>query len=114
MRRYNVRRAVGITRDLDLIEEHLVRSYVEFGDDPGSAVERAAERIEGALGFLRTFEQQPHRGTELPEIRPGLRSVTSRSFVVYFEVDGAAREVRILAVFFGGIDHRRQILDRLA
>lgn len=114
MRRYSVRRAAGITRDLDLIEEHLVRSYLEFGDDLGGATERAAARIEDALAFLPGFEQQPHRGTELPGIRPGLRSVTSRRFVVYFEIDEATHEVRLLAVFFGGMDHRRQILDRLA
>lgn len=99
MRRYSVRRAAGITRDLDLIEDHLFRSCVELGDDAVSAAERA-------------FEQQPHRGMELPKLRPGLRSVTGRGFVVYLEVEDPTREVRILAVFFGGTDHRRQILDR--
>jgi plasmid stabilization system protein ParE len=62
---------------------------------------------------MRTFETHPHRGTEHPAVRPGLRSVTSKSFIFYFEVDEGLSEVRILAVFFGGANHRQQIVDRL-
>jgi hypothetical protein len=39
--------------------------------------------------------------------------VTDRSFVFYFEIDEPLAEVRILAAFSGGADHRRQILHRL-
>jgi hypothetical protein len=39
--------------------------------------------------------------------------VTDKSFAFYFEIDEPTSEVRILATFFGGADHRRQILDRL-
>jgi hypothetical protein len=38
--------------------------------------------------------------------------VTNKSFVFYFEIDEPSSAVRILAIFFGGADHRRQILDR--
>lgn len=113
MRHYRVRPTVAAERDFDLIEDHLVRVYQEFGDDLDSAVERAAIRIVAALAYMRTFEIQPHRGTEHPRIRPGIRSVTDKSFIFYFEIDEAMSEVRILATFFGGADHRRQILDRL-
>ncbi|OWJ67253.1 type II toxin-antitoxin system RelE/ParE family toxin [Inquilinus limosus] len=113
MRRYRVRRAPGVTRDLDLIEDHLVRVYQDLGDDVANAVERAASRIDDALAYMRTFETHPHRGTEHPRIRPGIRTVTDKSFVFYFEIDEPVSEVRILAVFFGGADHRRQILGRL-
>jgi toxin ParE1/3/4 len=65
------------------------------------------------LAYLRTFAEHPHRGTEHPEILPGLRTATSKKFVVYFEIDETRSEVRILAVFFGGVDHIRQILERL-
>jgi hypothetical protein len=34
------------------------------------------------------------------------------SFVFYFEIDEPSSEVGILAIFFGGADHRR-IMDRL-
>jgi plasmid stabilization system protein ParE len=112
--RYRVRRAADVGRDLDLIEEYLAQVYHELGDDLESATERAATRIEGALAYLRTFAGHPHRGTEHPRIRSGLRTVTHQQFVVYFEIDEPLLEVRILAVFFGGMDHRRQILDRLA
>ena len=113
MRRYKVRRAADVTRDLDLIEEHLVKSYQEFGEDFESAVERAAVWIDDALSYMRSFVTHPHRGTEHAKIRPGIRTVTDKIFIFYFEVDDLMSEVRILAIFFGGIDHRQQIMDRL-
>jgi len=113
VRRYRVRRAADVTGDLDLIEEHLVNTYEDFGDNPESAVERAAVRIDDALLYMRTFVTHPHQGTEHAKIRPGIRTVTNKNFICYFEVDDLSSEVRILAIFFGGIDHRQQIMDRL-
>lgn len=113
MRRYRVRRAADVTRDLDLVEGYLAQVYQDLGDDPESATGRAAMRIGEALAYMRTFEIRPHRGTEHPEIRSGIRTVTDKSFIFYFEIDEPRLEVRILAVFFGGADHRRQIQDRL-
>ncbi len=112
MRRYRVRRAAGVSHDLDLIEGYLVQVYQDFGDDLQSATARAAGRIEEAIAYMRSFEDHPHRGTEHPEIRSGIRAVTSKRFVFYFEIDEPLSEIRILAIFFGGVDHRRQILDR--
>jgi plasmid stabilization system protein ParE len=113
VRQYRVRRAAAVTRDLDLIEEHLVTSYQEFGEAFESSVERAAARIGDALAYMRTFMTQPHRGTEQTKIRPGIRTVTNKNFIFYFEVDDPSSEVRILAIFFGGVNHRQQIMDRL-
>ncbi|HXP97404.1 MAG TPA: hypothetical protein VN809_11880 [Telmatospirillum sp.] len=113
MRRYRVRRAANVTHDLDLIEGYLVQVYQDLGDDLESAVERAASRIDEALAYMRTFEDHPHRGTEHPEIRSDIRTVTCKRFIFYFEIDEPLSEVRVLAVFFGGVDHRQQILDRL-
>jgi plasmid stabilization system protein ParE len=113
MPRYKVRRAADVTRDLDLIEKHLVKTYQEFGEDLETAVERSAARINDALAYMRTFVTHPHRGTEHPKILPGIRTVTAKNFIVYFEVDDLSSEVRILAIFFGGVDHRQQIMDRL-
>jgi toxin ParE1/3/4 len=112
VRRYRARRAADVTHDLDLIEEYLVQVYQEFGDEPENAMERATARIDEALAYMRTFAAHPHRGTEHPGIRPGIRTVTNDRFVFYFEIDDPSSEVRILAIFFGGADHRRQILDR--
>ena len=91
----------------------MVQSYQEFGDDLEIAMERGAARIDEALAYMRTFTALPHRGSEHPKIRPGVRTVTNKRFVFYFEIDEPSSEVRILATFFGGADHRRQILDRL-
>jgi plasmid stabilization system protein ParE len=113
VRNYRVRRAADVTRDLDLIEEHLVQAYKDFGEDLDNAVERAAARINEALAYMRTLATHPHRGTEQAKIRPGIRAVTNRSFVFFFEIDELSSEVRILAAFFGGADHRQQIMDRL-
>ncbi len=113
MRRYRVRRAADVTHDLDLIEDHLVQAYQAFGEDLDAAVERASARINEALAYMRTFATHPHRGTEHGKIRPGIRTVTNKSFVFYFEIDDLSSEVRILATFFGGVDHRKQIMDRL-
>jgi plasmid stabilization system protein ParE len=113
VQRYRVKRAADVTRDLDLIEGYLTQAYQEFGEDLESATGRAAARIGEALAYMRSFEDHPYRGTEYPKIGPGIRAVTSKRFVFYFEIDQPRSEVRILAVFFGGVDHRQQILDRL-
>lgn len=113
MRRYRIRRAADVAHDLDLIEGHLVQIYQDLGDAPESAMGRAAARIGECLAYMRTFEDHPWRGTEHPHIRPGIRTVTSKRFIFYFEIDEPLGEVRILAVFFGGVDHRQQIQDRL-
>jgi plasmid stabilization system protein ParE len=113
VRRYSVRRAAAVSKDLDLIEDHLVASYQTFGEDLETATDHAATRIEDALLYMRTFTTQPHRGTEQTKIRPGIRTVTNKNFIFYFEVDDQSSEVRILAIFFGGIDHKQQIMDRL-
>jgi plasmid stabilization system protein ParE len=106
VRRYRISRAADVTRDL-------VQAYQDFGDDLETAMARAAARIDDALAYMRTFATLPPRGTEHPTIRPGLRTVTNKKFILYFEIDEASSEVRILAVFFGGADHGRQIVDRL-
>ncbi|MBK1839907.1 hypothetical protein JHL17_21095 [Azospirillum sp. YIM B02556] len=113
MPRYKLRYAPIVTRDFDLIEGYLVQAYQDLGDDAERATERAARRIVAAADYLRSFATYPHRGTEHPEIRPGIRTVTSNRFTFYFSIDDSLAEVLIVAVFFGGVDHRRQIVDRL-
>jgi toxin ParE1/3/4 len=110
---YKVRRTADVTRDLDLIEDYLTQTYQGFGDDLEDAAAKALARIREALFYMRSFVTHPHRGTEQPHILPGLRSVTNNRFVYYFEIDELSAEVLILAVYFGGTDHRKQILERL-
>jgi toxin ParE1/3/4 len=110
---YNVLPARGVVRDFTLIEDFLFKTYRDLGDDSDEAVDRAAVRVIAARAYMRTFERNPHRGTEHPEIRPGVRTVTKEKFVFYFEINETEFEVMIFAVFFGGEDHRRKIIDRL-
>jgi plasmid stabilization system protein ParE len=113
LQHYKVRRAAAVTKDLDLIEDHLVTSYQQFGEDLETAIAHAAARINDALLYMRTFITQPHRSTEQTKIRPGIRTVTNKKFIFYFEINDTSSEVSILAIFFGGMDHRQQIMDRL-
>ncbi len=73
---------------------------------PALSIERRPESKK-ALAYIRTFTTHPHRG------RPGIRTVTSRNFIFYFEVDDRSCEVSILAIFVGGADQRQQIMHRL-
>jgi plasmid stabilization system protein ParE len=93
---YNVLPARGVVRDFTLIEDFLFKTYRDLGDDPEEAGGRAAARIKAARAYMRTFERNPHRGTEHPEIRPGVRTVTdtagefAMSLAPYFRLRAAA------------------------
>lgn len=100
--------------DLELIFEHLVESYMMFGDPLAAAFERAHQRIAAIEADMNALGLAPHQGTLLDQIRAGLRHVTKNQAIFYFEADDADRTVRILAIFFGGQDHRRRMLIRLS
>ncbi|PPQ29159.1 hypothetical protein CCS01_22465 [Rhodopila globiformis] len=91
----------------------MVQAYQDFGDQRAAATERAAARIREAFDYLQTLATHPHRGTVHPELRGGIRHVTDKNFVYYFEIDERLAQVTVLAIFFGGQDHRRQIAERL-
>jgi hypothetical protein len=54
----------------------------------------------------------PTGGPNIAGIRIYIRAVTNKSFFFHFEIDETWSEVRILATFFGGADHSRQIVER--
>lgn len=110
---FEVVRSLDSDRDLRLILRHLIDSYVNLGDALPDAIERASARARMIETEIDTIALSPHQGTLLPHLRPGLRSVTKNRAVIYFNVDDSARRVRILAIFFGGQDHRQHILKRL-
>jgi plasmid stabilization system protein ParE len=100
-------------RDFELIFDHLLENYIGFGENPDEALKRAAHRIMGirrAADRLATF---PIRGTARDDVLPGVRYLTIDRAIYWFDVDEAARKVRILAIFFGGQDHVRHMLVRL-
>lgn len=110
---YRVVRSAAVVRDLDAIFDFLFESYVKLGDSADGALERAAERVLEIDAEIGKLGRTPHQGTLRPEIRPGLRNVTKDRAIFYFEADDEKREVRVLAVFFGGRDHQRAMLRRV-
>jgi plasmid stabilization system protein ParE len=111
--RHRVVRSPEAERDLESILEFLFESYLSLGDGADSAFARAAERVRGIHEAIDALGRTPRQGTLRPELRPGLRNVTKDRAIFYFEADDEAREVRVLAVFFGGQDHQRAMLRRV-
>jgi len=110
---YSLTRALETDRDLELIFDFLVHSYVDFGEHREDAIQRAATRVRGIESAMLALGGAPHQGTLRPDLLPGLRSVTRDRAIFYFDVDDDRRLVRVLAVFFGGQDHARAMLSRL-
>lgn len=100
-------------RDIELILDFLVESHVEFGDTPELAIERAGTRVQAICDDGDSIGRAPFRGTLDDKLLAGLRHVTINRAIFYFDVHEAKEEVSILAVFFGGQDHRQQMLRRL-
>ncbi len=110
---YKVVRSKQCLSDLTLIFDHLFESYIGLGDTPGEALERASKRVRSIEDLMASLAGAPFQGTLQPDLMPGLRHVTKKRVVFYFTVDEYAKEIRVLAVFFGGQDHRRHMLVRL-
>lgn len=110
---YRVERALDTEADLEAIFDFLVHSYIEFGESKTDALERAAQRLESIETAMLSLGATPHQGTKRDDVLAGLRSVTKDRAIYYFDVDDDARRVRVLAIFFGGQDHRRAMLKRL-
>ena len=100
-------------RDFRLIFDHLLRSYLDFGESPESALDHAAARVLEIRGAAERTPTAPHRGERHDDILPGLRHLTIGRAIYWFDVDEASRTVRVLAVFFGGQDHVRHMMIRL-
>lgn len=99
--------------DLLLIEDHLRAAYQDFGEDGAVAAQHAAERVEAILDAAERLSYAPFRGESHDDLMPGLRHLTLKRAVYWFLPDSGAREVRVLAIFFGGQDHQRHMLVRL-
>ena len=110
---YEVRRSLTCRQDLDALFDHLLEAYRSLGDPAREAFARAVARIEAIEDQMDQLGAAPHQGTLWPEIMDGLRWTTKDRAVFYFVVDDDARTVDVLAVFFGGQDHKAHILNRL-
>ncbi len=100
-------------RDFGLIFDHLLRSYLDFGESLERALDHAAARVREIRHDAERILTAPHRGERHDDILPGLRHLAIRRAIYWFDVDEAQRTVRVLAVFFGGQDHVRHMLRRL-
>lgn len=100
-------------RDLGLIFNHLVDSYIDFGDSPGEAVARAETRLYGILEDAERIATAPYRGSSHDHILSGLRQLTLGPATYWFRVDETSQTIRVLAVFFGTQEQHRRMLIRL-
>ena len=110
---FEIARSRNSIKDLDVIFDHLVESYVRLGETPADAVIIAANRVDRIRADMNAIARAPYQGTLLDHIAVGLRSVTKNKAVFYFDIDDAAQIVSILAIFFSGQDHRRHMQRRL-
>lgn len=112
-RPFAVVRSAAARHDLELIFDHLFASYREFGDMPDEAYRRAANRIHAIEDAMGRLGRAPFQGTQREDLLPGLRQVTKDAAIFYFTVDEHDERVTVLAIFFGGQDHRLHMLKRL-
>ena len=99
--------------DFGLIFDHLLRSYLDFGESLESALDHAAARVLEVRTAAERILTAPHRGERHDDTLPGLRHLTIGRAIYWFDVDEAGRTVRVLAVFFGRQDHVRHMMTRL-
>ena len=100
-------------RDFGLIFDHLLRSYLDFGESPASALDHAGARVLEVRAAAERILTAPLRGERHDGILPGLRHLAIGRAIYWFDVDAPHETVRVLAVFFGGQDHVRHMLARL-
>ncbi|MCY4212601.1 MAG: type II toxin-antitoxin system RelE/ParE family toxin [Gammaproteobacteria bacterium] len=105
--------AVEAERDFGLIFDHLLRSYIEFGESLEGALDHAESRIAEIRATAGRVITAPHRGERHDDILPGLRHLAIGRAIYWFDVDDQQQTVRVLAVFFGGQDHVRHMIARL-
>ncbi|EAQ45271.1 hypothetical protein MED193_00915 [Roseobacter sp. MED193] len=100
-------------RDIDLLFDHLADSYVEFGETRSVAAAQAVDRVGRILDMMERIATAPYRGEIHDDLLPGLRHLTLERAIYWFQVEEKAEIVRVLAIFYGGQDHVRQMLLRL-
>ena len=105
--------SVDAERDFGLIFDHLLRSYLGFGECLESALDRAEARIREIRVGADRILTAPRRGERHDDLLPGLRHLAIGRAIYWFDVDDQRQTVRVLPVFFGGQDHVRHMLARL-
>ena len=99
--------------DFGLIFEHLLQSYMAFGEGLESALDHAETRVLEIRATAERITAAPYRGERHDDILPGLRHLNIGRGIYWFDIDEERLVVRILAVFFGGQDHVRHMIGRM-
>ena len=110
---YRLEFSVEAERDFELIFDHLLHSYLQFGESLECALDHAAARILEIRAAADRIPTAPLRGECHDHILPGLRHLALGRAIYWFVVDDQREAVRVLAVFFGGQDHVRHMMVRL-
>lgn len=110
---YRLEFSTEAERDFGLIFDHLLDSYLGFGESLESALNHAETRVLEIRAAANRIPAIPHRGQRHDDLLPGLRHLAIGRAVYWFDVDDEVRTVRVLAVFFGGQDHIRHMTTRL-
>ena len=110
---YKVQRSRACRQDLQAIFDHLFTAYLDLGDALSDALDRAEKRLARIEDDIDALGTVPHRGTLWPEVMDGLRWVTIDRATFYFTVDADRQKASVLAIFFGGQDHRAHVLNRI-
>lgn len=101
---YRLRYHPAVRDDLKLIRD-LIADY--------SGPNVAADKLSEIERVVRGLAHLPHRGTLRDEVAPGLRAIPAgRRAVVAFLVDDEVREVRVLAITYGGADWMGRVSRR--
>jgi len=110
---WTVEFAAAAEQDFELIFDHLLQTYQDFGDDLDVAFDRARQRILSIQSSAHDLARGPFQGTQRPDILDGLRFVRINKAVFWFVVNEERKIVQVLAVFFGGQDHIQHMLMRM-
>ena len=105
--------AADAERDFGLIFDHLLRSYLDFGESLESALDHAEARIIEIRAAAERILTAPYRGERHDDILPGLWHLAIGRAIYWFDICESRKTVRVLAVFFGGQDHVRHMMARL-
>lgn len=110
---YKINPAAAVSTDFDQLFDHLFAACLGMGDSIEEAYDRATRRVNDVTEDLEKLALHPHQGTLNNDLLPGLRHVTKDRAIFYFRIDEESRVVNVLAVFFGGQEHKRHMLERL-
>lgn len=110
---YRIELSAAAEDDLSEIQRHLIRSYIDFGEHPGTAYDIADRREAEIRLALKRLAQVPHLGPVQDDALSSMRDETFGKAIYWFVVDDANRLVRILGIFYGPQDHQRRMARRI-